>query len=175
MSKAYVMMNCNLGEEKSVIESLEKINGIKEAHGTLGLYDIVAQIESTTDEKIQKIVTQHIRKISKIQSSMTLTSSESGDLFQISEKLVGAMLGKNDSQAYVVFHCEKNQEYPTLKNLCRIPEVKEADVVFGFYDVVCRIESSSNEVLQDVITRTIRGLPDIISSMTLNIVKEQES
>ena len=169
------MMNCNLGEEKSVIESLEKIDGIKEAHGTLGLYDIVAQIESTTDEKIQKIVTQHIRKISKIQSSMTLTSSESGELFQISEKLVGAMLGKNDSQAYVVFHCEKNQEYPTLKNLCRIPEVKEADVVFGFYDVVCRIESSSNEVLQDVITRTIRGLPDIISSMTLNIVKEQES
>ena len=175
MSKAYVMMNCNLGEEKSVIESLEKIDGVKEAHGTLGLYDIVAQIESTTDEKIQKIVTQHIRKISKIQSSMTLTSSESGELFQISEKLVGAMLGKNDSQAYVVFHCEKNQEYPTLKNLCRIPEVKEADVVFGFYDVVCRIESSSNEVLQDVITRTIRGLPDIISSMTLNIVKEQES
>jgi DNA-binding Lrp family transcriptional regulator len=175
MSKAYVMMNCNLGEEKSVIESLEKIDGIKEAHGTLGLYDIVAQIESTTDEKIEKIVTQHIRKISKIQSSMTLTSSESGELFQISEKLVGAMLGKNDSQAYVVFHCEKNQEYPTLKNLCRIPEVKEADVVFGFYDVVCRIESSSNEVLQDVITRTIRGLPDIISSMTLNIVKEQES
>ena len=175
MSKAYVMMNCNLGEEKSVIESLEKIDGIKEAHGTLGLYDIVAQIESTTDEKIQEIVTQHIRKISKIRSSMTLTSSESGELFQISEKLVGAMLGKNDSQAYVVFHCEKNQEYPTLKNLCRIPEVKEADVVFGFYDVVCRIESSSNEILQDVITRTIRGLPDIISSMTLNIVKEQES
>ena len=175
MSKAYVMMNCNLGEEKSVIESLEKIDGIKEAHGTLGLYDIVAQIESTTDEKIQKIVTQHIRKISKIQTSMTLTSSESGELFQISEKLVGAMLGKNDSQAYVVFHCEKNQEYPTLKNLCRIPEVKEADVVFGFYDVVCRIESSSNEVLQDVITKTIRGLPNIMSSMTLNIVKEQES
>ena len=30
---------------------------------------------------------------------------------------------------------KKVQEYPTLKNLCRIPEVKEADVVFGYYDV----------------------------------------
>jgi len=159
MSKAYVMMNCNLGEEKSVIESLEKIVGIKEAHG----------------EKIQEIVTQQIRKIPKIQSSMTLTSSESGELFQISEKLVGAMLGKNNSQAYVVFHCEKNQEYPTLKNLCKIPEVKEADVVFGYYDVVCRIESSSEEVLQDVITRAIRGLPNLKTSMTLNIIKEQET
>ena len=175
MSKAYVMMNCNLGEEKSIIESLKKIVGIKEAHGTLGLYDIVAQIECTTDKKIQEIVTQQIRKISKIQSSMTLTSSESGQLFQISEKLVGAILGKNDSQAYVVFHCKKGEEYPTLKNLCSIPEVKEADVVFGFYDVVCRVESSSEEVLQDVITRTIRGLPNVKTSMTLNIIKEQES
>ena len=89
MSKAYVMMNCKLGEEESVIQSLKKIVGIKEAHGTLGLYDIIAQIECTTDENIQEIVTQQIRKISKIQTSMTLTSSESGELFQISEKLVG--------------------------------------------------------------------------------------
>ena len=174
MSKAYVMMNCNLGEEKTIIEDLQKIVGIKEAHGTLGLYDIVAQIECTTDKKIQEIVTQQIRKISKIQSSMTLTSSESGELFQIKEKLVGSMLGRNESQAYVVFHCKKGEEYPTLKNLCKISEVKEADVVFGFYDVVCRIESSSEEVLQDVITRTIRGLPNLKTSMTLNIIKEQE-
>jgi len=175
MSKAYVMMNCKLGEEESVIQSLKKIVGIKEAHGTLGLYDIIAQIECTTDEKIQEIVTQQTRKISKIQTSMTLTSSESGELFQISEKLVGAMLGKNSSKAYVVFHCEKGQEYPTLKNLCKIPEVKEADVVFGYYDVICRMESSSEEVLQDVITRAIRGIPNLKTSMTLNIIKEQET
>ena len=174
MSKAYIMMNCNLGEEKTVIKSLEKIVGIKEAHGTLGLYDIVAQIECATDDEVQKIVTQHIRKIPKIQSSMTLTSSESGELFQISEKLVGAMLGKNESQAYVVLHCEKGAEFPTLKNLCKISEVKEADVVFGFYDVVCRIESSNEDVLQDVITRAVRSLPNVKTSMTLNIIKEQE-
>ena len=175
MAKAYVMMNCNLGEEKTIIESLKKIVGVKEAHGTLGLYDIVAQIECTTDKKIQEIVTQQIRKISKIQSSMTLTSSESGQLFEISKKLARSVLGKNDSQAYVVFHCKKGEEYPTLKNLCKILEVKEADVVFGFYDLVCRVESSSEEVLQDVITRAIRRLPNIKTSMTLNIIKEQES
>ena len=174
MSKAYIMMNCIVGEEKAIIKSLQKIVGIKEVHGTLGLYDIVAQIECTTDEKIKTIVTQEIRKIQKIQSTMTLTSSESGELFQIAEKLVGSMVRKNNSRAYVVFHCEKGKEYPTLKNLCKIPEVKEADVVFGYYDVICRIESDSEEVLQDVIIRAIRGLPNLKTSMTLNIVKEQE-
>ena len=173
MVKAYVMMNCDLGEEKTIIKSIAEINEIKEVHGTLGLYDIVAQIECATDEKIQ-VVTQQIRKMSKIQSSMTLISSGSEELFQISEKLMGAMLGKNNSQAYVVFHCEKGQEYATLKNLCKISEVKDADVVFGLYDIVCRVESSSEEVLQDIITRAIRGLPKIKTSMTLNIIKEQE-
>ena len=173
MSRAYVMMNCHLGEEEEIIKSLKNVDGIKEAHGTLGLYDIVAEIECTTDKKIQEVVTQHIRKISKIQSSMTLTSSESGELFQIKEKLIGTILGKNYCQAYIVFHCKKGEEYPTLKNLSKISEVKEADVVFGFYDIVCRIESSTEEALQDVITRTIRGLPNIKTSMTLNIIKEQ--
>jgi DNA-binding Lrp family transcriptional regulator len=175
MAKAYVMMNCDLGEEKNIVASLEKIDGIKEAHGTLGLYDIVAQIESTTEEKIQEIVTKQIRNMPKIRSSMTLTSSESEELFQISEKLMGAMLGKNFSQAYVVIHCEKGQEYSTLKNLCKIAEVKEADVVFGFYDVICRIETSSEAELQNVITKVIRSLPNIKTSMTLNIIKEQEA
>ncbi len=168
-------MNCEVGGEEKLIETLKKITGIKEAHGTLGLYDIVAQIECTTDKKIQEIVTQQIRKKSKIHSSMTLTSSESGQLFQVSEKLVGSMLGKNDYQAYVVFHCEKGQEYSILKNLCKISEVKEADVVFGFYDIICKIETSNEEILQDIITRAIRELPDIKTSMTLNIIKEQES
>ena len=65
MSKAYVMMNCNLGEEKSIIESLKKIVGIKEAHGTLGLYDIVAQIECTTDKKFKKLSHNKFEKYQK--------------------------------------------------------------------------------------------------------------
>jgi DNA-binding Lrp family transcriptional regulator len=170
MVKAYVMMNCDLGSEKEVITSLKKINGVKESHGILGLYDIIVQIESDTDEKIQEIVTKVIRKMPKIHSTVTLTRSESGELFQASEKLIGMMLGQNNTQAYVVIHCDKGEEYPTLKNLSHIPEVKEADVVFGFYDVICKIETSNNKTLENVITKAIRGLPHIKSSMTLNII-----
>lgn len=168
-------MNCDLGSERDVISSLKKIDGVKEAHGTLGLYDIIAQIESDSDEKIKDVVTGTIRKMPKIRSTMTLTRSESGELFQTSEKLIGAMLGQNLAQAYVVIHCEKGEEYPTLKNLSQIPEVKEADVVFGFYDVICKIETPDNLTLENVITKAIRKLPRIISSMTLNVVPEQES
>jgi DNA-binding Lrp family transcriptional regulator len=174
MVKAYVMMNCELGSEKEVIASLKKINGVKEAHGTLGLYDIIAQIESDAEEKIQEII-KVIRKMSKINSTVTLTRSESGELFQASEKLIGMMLGQNNAQAYVVIHCDKGEEYPTLKNLSHIPEVKEADVVFGFYDVICKVEASDNKTLENVITKAIRAMPHIISSMTLNVINEQST
>jgi len=35
-----------LGSEKDVISSLKKVEDVKEAHGTLGLYDIILKIES---------------------------------------------------------------------------------------------------------------------------------
>jgi len=175
MAKAYVLMNCELGSEKNVIALLNKIDGVKEAHGTFGLYDIIAQIESDSEEKIREIVTGTIRKMPKIQSTMTLTRSESEELFQASEKLIGAMVGKNFAQAYVVIHCDRGEEYSTLKNLSHIPEVKAVDVVFGYYDVICKIEASDYKTLENIITKAIRSLPHISSSMTLNIIKEQES
>ncbi|MBS3926498.1 MAG: Lrp/AsnC ligand binding domain-containing protein [Nitrosarchaeum sp.] len=173
MAKAYVMINCDLGSEKEVITSLRKTIGVKEAHGTLGLYDIVIQLESPTEHNIQEIV-KTIRKMPKIHSTVTLTRSESGELFQASEKLIGMMVGQNKAQAYVVIHCDKGEEFPTLKNLSHISEVKEADVVFGFYDVICKIETSDNKTLENIITKGIRKLPHIKTSMTLNIINEQE-
>ena len=160
--------------KKKVIALLKKIDGVKEAHGTLGLYDIIVQIESNTEEKIREIA-KTIRNMGKIHSTVTLTRSESGELFQASEKLIGLMLGQNFAKAYVVIHCDNGEEYTTLKNLSHIPEVKEADVVFGFYDVICKIEASGNKTLDHIITKAIRTLPHIKTSMTLNIITEQES
>jgi DNA-binding Lrp family transcriptional regulator len=168
-------LNCDLGSEKNVISALKNVEDVKEAHGTLGLYDIILKIESESEQKITKIVTQIIRKMPKIHSTMTLTRSESEKLFQPSEKLIGAMLGQNIAQAYVVIHCDKGEEYTILKNLTHIPEVKEADVVFGYYDVICRLEAPEYKILENVITKAIRSLPHIRTSMTLNIIKEQES
>ena len=175
MTKSYILINCELGSEKEMISSLKKITGIKEAHGTLGLYDIVAKIELDSEEKISEIITETIRKRPGIRSTMTLTRSESGELFQSSEKLIGAMLGQNLAQAYVVIHCNKGDEFPTLKDLSKIPEIKEADVIFGLYDVICKVEASDNSTLDKIITKGIRALPNITTSMTLHVVNEQES
>lgn len=175
MTRAYVLINCDLGSEKTVISSLKTVDNITEVHGTLGLYDIIAKIESDSEEKIQKTVTNVIRKMPKIHTTITLTRSENEELFRTSERLIGAMLGKNNVQAYVVIHSDKGEEYNVLKNLSHIPEVKEADVVFGYYDIICKIETSEYKILENIITKAIRTLPHVRTTMTLNIIIEQES
>lgn len=170
MAKAYVMMTCDVGSENEVIEELRKVNGVKYVYGTLGLYDLLVKVEAGSEEEVQKIVTGIIRKMPRIHTTMTLTRSESGELFEASEKFIGSMLGQNQAKAYVVMYCEKGEEYSTLKNLSHIPEVKEADVVFGYYDVICKVEAPDEKTLNHVITKAIRTLPNIRTSMTLNII-----
>jgi len=167
MAKAYVVMTCEIGSETNVIESLKKIKGVKEAHGILGLYDLIVHIELDSEKEIQETITKIVRKLPKIKSTMTMTRAESEELFL---KPKTSDSETNSSQAYLMIHCNKGDEYPTLKNLCSIPEVKEADVVFGLYDVICKLESSDEESLQNVILKKVRIMPVIKTCMTLNIV-----
>ena len=46
MATAYVLINCELGSEESIIEQLKTLDGVVEVHGTFGAYDILAKFES---------------------------------------------------------------------------------------------------------------------------------
>ncbi len=173
MPRAYVLINCELGSEKSLISKLYDIESVKEVHGTLGMYDIVARLESDSDESINCTVTE-IRKLSDINSTMTLTRSEGQELFIPNpDKPADSLLGQN-LQAYVVIHCDQSKEYGILRKLSYIPQVKEADAVFGFYDVMCKIEAPSYRDLEKIITKDVRNLEHVRTTMTLNVIAEQE-
>jgi len=76
MATAYVLINCELGSEESIIGQLKAIPGVKEVHGTFGAYDILAKIESPTVEALREVITWKIRKIEKIRSTLTLMGIE---------------------------------------------------------------------------------------------------
>jgi len=48
MAIAYVLINCELGSEESIIQQLRNLDGVTEVNGTFGAYDILAKIESST-------------------------------------------------------------------------------------------------------------------------------
>ena len=72
MATAYVLINCELGSEESIIQQLKSLLGVVEVHGTFGAYDILAKIESSTVEELREAITWKIRKIEQIRSTLTL-------------------------------------------------------------------------------------------------------
>ena len=72
MAQAFVLINCELGSEESVISQLKSIEGVIEVHGTFGAYDVIAKIESDSIEALRETITWKIRKIEKIRSTLTL-------------------------------------------------------------------------------------------------------
>ena len=76
MATAYVLINCELGSEESIIQQLKNLDGVTEVNGTFGAYDILTKIESDTVEVLREIITWKIRKIDKIRSTLTLMGIE---------------------------------------------------------------------------------------------------
>ena len=76
MATAYILLNCELGSEESIIQQLKNLDGILEVHGTFGAYDILTKIESPTVEKLREIITWKIRKMDQIRSTLTLMGIE---------------------------------------------------------------------------------------------------
>ena len=72
METAYVLVNCDLGSEETVIEDLKHIESVREISGTFGAYDIVAKIESSEKDKLRETITWNIRKLEHVRSTLTL-------------------------------------------------------------------------------------------------------
>jgi len=79
MAIAYVLINCNLGYEEQIIEELKHLSDVKEVHGTFGVYDILAKVESDQITTLRETITWKIRKIDKVRSTITLMSIEDQD------------------------------------------------------------------------------------------------
>ena len=74
---AYVLLNSDLGSDELIIIEAKKIldeeNNIQyEIQGVYGVYDIILKITSDNTENLRSIITNKIRKINKVQSTLTM-------------------------------------------------------------------------------------------------------
>lgn len=76
MATAYILINCDMGSEGSVIDDLKSIPGIKNVNGVFGAYDIIAEIQTTTVDKLRETITMKIRKIAGVRTTLTLMTVE---------------------------------------------------------------------------------------------------
>ncbi|QMU54104.1 MAG: Lrp/AsnC family transcriptional regulator [Nitrosopumilus sp.] len=76
MPTAYVLLNSDLGSDESIINEVKQVLADKdvkfEVQGVYGVYDIILKLSSNDAENLRSIITNKIRKIDKIQSTLTM-------------------------------------------------------------------------------------------------------
>lgn len=76
MTIAYVMINCELGAEETIMEKLKEIEQVKEVFGTIGTHDLMVKLDAENFEKVREIVSRNIQKIEKIRTLSTLVKKD---------------------------------------------------------------------------------------------------
>jgi DNA-binding Lrp family transcriptional regulator len=77
MPTAYVLLNSDLGSDETIISKVKEIldneeNVKYEVQGVYGVYDIVLKVTSDNSENLRSVITNKIRKIDKVQSTLTM-------------------------------------------------------------------------------------------------------
>ena len=72
MEIAYVLITCDSGCEKAVIDELKQLADVKEVHVILGAFDIIAKVESDSVESLRYTIAWKIRKLNRVRSTLTL-------------------------------------------------------------------------------------------------------
>lgn len=72
METAYVMINCEMGAEGTIVEGVKSIESVKEVSGLFGNYDIIVKLECLDVDEIRETIAKKIRLISKVRCTTTL-------------------------------------------------------------------------------------------------------
>jgi DNA-binding Lrp family transcriptional regulator len=83
------------------------------------------------------------------------------------------ILDKYMAQAFIIIHCHRSQEPTILQELEKIPEILEADHLIGSFEIICKLAAPTYNDISDIISKKIRKIQNIKSTITLNIVDNQ--
>ncbi|MEO0216323.1 MAG: Lrp/AsnC ligand binding domain-containing protein [candidate division WOR-3 bacterium] len=71
MVGAYLLINTDTGKEADVVEALNKISGVKNAHIVTGLHDVICYVEGKDLSEVKQTIVSKIRGIKGIQRTVT--------------------------------------------------------------------------------------------------------
>ena len=71
--------------------------------------------------------------------------------------------------AYVLISCEVGTEKSVLAELKSLESVKEISGLFGSYDIIVKLEATSEEKIKDIVVSKIRNLKKIRTTVTLRV------
>jgi len=75
--------------------------------------------------------------------------------------------------SYVLISCEVGAERSILAELKSLESIKEVSGLFGSYDIIVKLEATSEEKLEDIVISKIRNIQKIRTIVTLKVREAQ--
>ena len=75
---------------------------------------------------------------------------------------------------FVLLNCDLGAEEYILDELKQVPQIKNAHVTFGAYDIIAEIHAQTQDEFEKTVSMNIRRLTRVVSTMTLNVVSKDE-
>jgi len=75
-------------------------------------------------------------------------------------------------RAFVLINVESGSEDEVLKELRTVEGVDESYFSYGVYDIITKIKAETMEKLKDMVSRRIRTLTKVRSTLTLIMMEE---
>jgi DNA-binding Lrp family transcriptional regulator len=72
MTSAFLFINAELLFIENVINKLKEVPEIVDIYKVQRIYDIIARVNSDTEEKLKELVSERIRRIDKITGTVTV-------------------------------------------------------------------------------------------------------
>ena len=70
----------------------------------------------------------------------------------------------------MAIHCETGKENPIIRRLMEISGVSEVTGTLGLYDIIVKIDASDSLMLEKIITKEVRKIPHVLTTMTLMVI-----
>ena len=75
-------------------------------------------------------------------------------------------------RAFVLINVESGFEDKVLQEIRDIQGVEEAYFSYGVYDIITKIKAETMDQLKDTVTKNVRALPKVRSTLTLIMMEE---
>jgi DNA-binding Lrp family transcriptional regulator len=72
MTSAFLFINAELLFIEDVINKLKEVPEIVDVFKVQGIYDIIARVDSDTEDKLKELVSERIRRIDRITGTVTV-------------------------------------------------------------------------------------------------------
>lgn len=76
MPIAFVLLNAELGKESELLSQVKAIENVKYVYVLYGAYDLVVKIEAPDNETLKKTISNQIRQLKNVRSTLTMTVIE---------------------------------------------------------------------------------------------------